>query len=248
MRAIVWAKETADSVPRRCRMHRSAFSLIDVLVSVSVIVVLIGLMMPALTAIRETTRKVICSSNIRQIGLSTAMYTTDYKGQLPFSRNYEKSYRVGETFLPQDLMKARIAWPTSDWDGLGLLFGRQYCSASQVFYCPSHKSNHRFEEYSTGWNGAPIDVFTNFQYRGGNAFGQANLNKIPDRISLLADGMASEFDFNHSVGGNIVASDLSVVWFDDSAHSLVLPTSYDDPAAKDKLQSAWREIDRALYK
>lgn len=249
MRAIVRVCTNSQQPQAQRATFVRAFTLIDVLVSMSVIAVLIGLMLPALTAIRETGRKVVCSSNIRQIGLSTAMYADDYKGQLPHSRFYAKSLRNNAfTIEPQDLMKARIGLPTNDWDGLGLLFGKQYCSAGQVYYCPSHKNNHRYDNYSAGWNGGPIDVLINFQYRGGNETGQANLNKMPERISLVADGLASGFDFNHAVGGNIVASDLSVSWFDDSAHSLLLPTGYDDPNAKDKLQTAWTEIDRMLFK
>lgn len=249
MRAIVRVCTSTEELQVKRVASARAFTLIDVLVSMAVIAVLIGIMLPALTAIRETGRKVVCSSNIRQIGLSTAMYADDYKGQLPHSRFYTKSLLNSSfTIQPQDLMMARIATPVNDWDGLGLLFGKQYCSTGQVYYCPSHKYVHRYSNYAAGWNGGPVDVLTNFQYRGGNASGQANLNKIPERISLVADGMASGFDFNHAVGGNIVASDLSVSWFDDSAHSLLLPTGYDDPLAKDKLQTAWTEIDRLLFK
>jgi len=248
VRAIVRVCAYAEQrQARRLRAPR-AFTLIDILVSMAVISVLIGLMLPALTAIRETTRKVVCSSNIRQIGLSTAMYADDYKGQLPHSRFYEKSlYTSIESIASSDLMRARIA-EFNDWDGLGLLYGKQYCSAAQVFYCPSHKSVHRYERYSTGWRGGPYDVYTNFQYRGGSVDKKSNLSSMPDRISLMADGMASTFDFNHGVGGNVVASDMSVAWFEGTSSALDLPFGYDDPAAKAKLQQAWLAIDDALFK
>lgn len=247
MRAIVRVRARNDVQRARGASLRRGFTLIDVLVSLAVIAVLIGLMLPALTAIRETGRKVVCSSNIRQIGLSTAMYADDYRGQLPYSVSYDKSID-GPGFEPQFLMMARWGGPANRWDGLGLLFGKQYCSAGQVFYCPSHKSHHRYETYAAGWNGNPIDVYTNFQYRGGTSNKVANLNKMPDRISLVADGMASGFDFNHAVGGNVVASDLSVAWFDNTSNALQLPQGYDDPYAKDKLQGAWNAIDNALFK
>jgi hypothetical protein len=222
--------------------------LIDILVSLAIITVLIGLMLPALTAIRETTRKVVCSSNIRQIGISTAIYADDYKGQLPYSAYYAKSISIADAFLPEDLMRARIGPAANKWDGLGLLFGKQYCTAGQVYYCPSHKSIHRYELYAPGWNGGPFDVFTNYQYRGGTADNKQNLTQIADRISLVADGMASSFDFNHAVGSNVVASDLSVVWYDGTSSQLDLPANYDDPTAKDKLKAAWMAIDRAISK
>lgn len=255
MRAIVWVKKNPQRAQTRQPSLRRGFTLLDVLVSMAVIAVLIGLMLPALTAIRETSRKVVCSSNIRQLGLSTAMYADDYKGQLPHSAYYEKSLQYNQDpFEGADkLMMARIGDASNKWDGLGILFGRQYCSAAQVYYCPSHKSRHTYEFYKNGWHGAQEDVFTNFQFRGGapdsvNSRGTSNLNKMPDRISLIADGLASGFDFNHAVGGNIVASDLSVAWFDNTNGLLDLPTTYDAPDAKDKLFNAWELIDRSLGK
>lgn len=255
MPAIVWVRETPWGAQKRACRARRGFTLIDVLVSLAVIAVLVGLMLPALTAIRETSRKVICSSNIRQIGLSTFMYANDYKGQLPTSRFYGKSifYDQGP-FDPSTLMQARVAPPTptspqtNPWDGLGLLFGRQYCSAAQVYYCPSHKSIHRYETYAEGWNGAPEDVFTNFQYRAGTASGETNLIKMSNRTSLVADGMAQGVDYNHGTGGNVVISDFSVAWFDDTSHILLLPTSYTDPDARDKLHDAWNLIDSGIGK
>lgn len=251
MPAIVWVSTMPQRAQKRRTSSRRGFTLIDVLVSLAIIAVLIGLMLPALSSIRETSRKVVCSSNIRQIGLSTAMYADDYRGQLPYSRYYQKSlpsYVGPSDFAPDRLMMARLGFPDNKWDGLGLLFGRQYCSAAQVYYCPSHKAQHRYETYVDGWNGAPINVFTNFQYRGGTSDGVNNFNNMSSRIALVADGLASDYDFNHAVGGNIVASDLSISWFEDAGHALRLPDAYTDPQAKDKLQSAWTLIDFTLFK
>jgi hypothetical protein len=176
---------------------------------------------------------------------------------LPYSANFGK-FVNNNGFTPQSLMQARLGLPNDivgKWDGLGLLFGQQYCSAAQVYYCPSHRSIHHYENYAAGWAGAPVEVFTNFQYRGGmvvgvpnNPRGESNLDKIINRFSLVGDGMAREMDFNHIDGGNIVVSDLSVAWFDDTSKSLLLPSSYSDPDARDKLGSAWDLIDAALGK
>lgn len=56
---------------------RSAFTLVDVLVSISVIAVLIALLLPSISMVRESARKVICSSDMRQIGLGMNMYAED---------------------------------------------------------------------------------------------------------------------------------------------------------------------------
>src|ERR1041384_2854087 len=70
-------------VPGGARALRRAFTLVDVLVSVAVIGILIGLLMPGLARVNSQSRRVVCSSNLRQIGLGLAMYASDYRGLLP---------------------------------------------------------------------------------------------------------------------------------------------------------------------
>lgn len=63
---------------RLCRTQ-TGFTLIELLVVVSVIGLLIALMLPAVQLARETARKAMCASNLRQIGLSLAQYTSTYQ-------------------------------------------------------------------------------------------------------------------------------------------------------------------------
>jgi prepilin-type N-terminal cleavage/methylation domain-containing protein len=68
----------------RSRRVRSGFSLIELLVSVAIIGVLAGLLLPALGRARNLARRTACLSNLRQIGYATAMYLDDYRGQMPW--------------------------------------------------------------------------------------------------------------------------------------------------------------------
>lgn len=55
----------------RCK---KGFTLIELLVVISIIALLLSILMPALTKVKEQARAVICSSNLHQIGLSANGY------------------------------------------------------------------------------------------------------------------------------------------------------------------------------
>ena len=65
---------------------RAAFSLIELLVVVSIIALLIAMLLPALGTARETARQVQCASNQRQVAIGFRMYLTDFDGWFPFAQ------------------------------------------------------------------------------------------------------------------------------------------------------------------
>lgn len=68
----------------RSSTQRSAFTLVELLVAISIIAVLIAILLPSLSSARDAARKIKCGNNIRQITIATTNFTYDEKGVYPY--------------------------------------------------------------------------------------------------------------------------------------------------------------------
>lgn len=230
-----------------------AFTLVDVVVSITVIGVLIGILLPSLASVHETARRTVCSSNLRQIGLGVASFADQNGGRVP-SSVFKQS---GSTSL-QDMVTIRLSSThpavrsKAQWDGLGLLHEGDYLRGPKVYYCPSHHGDHHFRQYAPEWGmDSQTELVGNYQYRGSGRDGVRDLYRItPSRTALVSDGMRTQSDFNHQVGANILRADLSTGWIDDRvslgvASLYAMSANEDEPISSVQMDEAWRRLDEA---
>lgn len=102
--------------------RRSAFTLIEMLLVVSLIALLIAMLLPSIGRTKENSRRTVCANNLRQLHLGYTTYGTDNLGRLPITGS--NGGTGGEGYW----VETRLADQLKD----------HYLGGSiDVYYCPS---------------------------------------------------------------------------------------------------------------
>ena len=78
-------------------MKKNSFTLIELLLVTAIIGILVSILLPSLLKAREASRKIVCLSNLKQIGSVLNLYTKNNSGYYPpkAAWNHQTSY-LGE--------------------------------------------------------------------------------------------------------------------------------------------------------
>jgi prepilin-type N-terminal cleavage/methylation domain-containing protein/prepilin-type processing-associated H-X9-DG protein len=108
-----------------------AFTLIELLAVIALIVILAALLFPGIGSVKEKTNAVKCVNNLRQIGVAITLYAADHEQKLPGPCYFGVTY---DALVP--LLEPYIKSSTKIWD------------------CPSHPDLHSvgFTGYVQGNN------------------------------------------------------------------------------------------------
>jgi len=65
------------------RVRRFAFTLLELLVAVAIVAILAAILLPVFASAKESAKAAVCQSNLRQLGASFLLYSSDWDGVCP---------------------------------------------------------------------------------------------------------------------------------------------------------------------
>ncbi len=213
------------------RVDPRGFSLLELVVVLTITAILTALLFPGMRAARDSAHRLICASNMRQLGMGTITYAMDQWGErLPPSQMAQNGRRLDQMALTWPNPGTTTLMPREDFDGLGMLISQGYCDNPKCLYCPSHSGRHGYEGNATSLNeavdrmwlphGTPT-IFSNYQYVGDNGR-KDSINTLQPESILITDGFRTKADFNHRRGMNKLLGDLSIQWWQDEQNRFYL--------------------------
>ena len=102
----------ATTTPTKSRTRRTGFTLIELLVVIAVIALLVGILLPALGAARESARSLKCLSNARSMALAAQLYLNANKDTFPVRNNSATGGGSNfNAFLPSRTILAAVERP-----------------------------------------------------------------------------------------------------------------------------------------
>lgn len=192
---ILKIRSSGGEAVRKCL----TFTLLELLVTISIIMILASLLLPALRNVKEKAKQTYCANNLKQIGMSFEFYKQDFRA------------------FPQTLgtwiehIKTSTYQPHAVW----IMEKNGYLPLFTYANCPSNtKRSVRVSLWSYGFYSYQWLIYASSTERGRKILtGDSRTAIANDAFSYFCSWEESPLFRNHEGGSNILYADSHVRWF-----------------------------------
>lgn len=220
------------------RIPVSGFTLIELLVVISIIALLISILLPALKAARDSAKRSLCQSNIRQTTIALHAYADENAGYYPLLGDHPNGIMNGLTRARRAYQSGYLSVGGNNYMLGHRLVDKGYLTSPLVFDCPSldkapygqpgsapswsvaiFDMGSYGENIGSYWNVAGYDFRTYLYEDVDTNIEQFDTSDFSSRLELWAGSMAMSTDrvlawggsiWNHPGGLNVGYTDGSV--------------------------------------
>ncbi|HAL44533.1 MAG: hypothetical protein A2Y12_07355 [Planctomycetes bacterium GWF2_42_9] len=117
---------------------KKGFTLVELLVVISIIAILLSILVPAMNKAREQARTIVCGTNLKNYTPAMTIYAQDNRDKLPFSFSWLYSRKTIEAGIASGKCQEACRWHYDKDAPDGLLW--PYLKSMSVHMCPTFKS------------------------------------------------------------------------------------------------------------
>jgi len=170
------------------KLMRRAFTLIELMVVISIIAILAALLFPVFARAKEAAKKTACISNLKQMGDAIIMYESDYDDIFPHAVDPSDKW-APEIWDPFPAFRDQIPYMPLMSEAL-----QPYIRSKEIFRCPADAGTHvldnhfpqKFESIPSMYQlyGSSYFFRTEIAFK---AYTQSNF-QLPAQVNVLFDG------------------------------------------------------------
>ncbi len=133
---------------------KKGFTLVELLVVIAIIAILVSILMPALSRMRDSARMTVCKTNQKALGFGMRQYADDYEEKVPcWGWEYDECGRFDTVVTGTSWTEPTIKQMTKGFEG-GYIW--EYANNAKMYVCPSLNADKMNPRNNPANAGCPV--------------------------------------------------------------------------------------------